>query len=124
MKWSFVERDDLSLRIPEQYRRVGRNDELSVLVFIQDVVEKNEKRQLALRGNRRCGFVQQEEAVALELEFEKLEKGFSVRASVEAAAAIECTDRCGGWRILFVEFVHVRNGVEEALRPQKVARPG
>src|SRR6266478_8491530 len=96
-----------------------RNNELSVFVLLQHVVDHYEKSQLPLRRKRRFGFVQQEQAIPLELEFEQFEEGFTVRVSVEAAAAIECTDRGGGWCILFVEFVHVRNCIEEAFRSQE-----
>jgi hypothetical protein len=52
-------------------------------------VEKDEERELALRGKRCFGFVEEEEAVALELEFEEREKGFSVGTVVETDASVE-----------------------------------
>jgi hypothetical protein len=79
---AFVEGQDLCAGVAEQNRRVGGDDELSVFIGTQCVVDEDEKGELPLGGERSLGFVEQEEAVALELVFEEGEKGFSVGAGV------------------------------------------
>ena len=101
---------------------MGGDDELRVGVVAQGVVKQDEERELALGGECGFGLVEEEEAVAGEFVFEEGEEGFAVRAGVEALPAVAREDR--RTEELFVQFVDVGGGVEEAFGAEEEACAG
>ena len=89
-----VEGEDLGSGVAEQDGGVGGDDELSVLVVAQGVVDEDEEGELALGGEGGFGFVEEEEAGAAELMVEDGEEGLAVGAVVEGDAAVCIED---GW---------------------------
>src|SRR5437016_13761449 len=88
VKVPFIERQEWRVWIPEQNWRVGGNDELCIFVLPENVMEQYQKSQLALRRECRLRLIQQEQAVALELEFKECEERLPVRTSMKTLAVV------------------------------------
>jgi hypothetical protein len=85
---AFIEGEDLRAGVSKQDGRVGGDDELRVFVAAQSVVDEKKERELALWRKRGFRFVEEEEAVAVELALEEGEEGFAVGSQMKALAAI------------------------------------
>jgi len=88
-------------------------------------VHEDEERQLALRGERSFGFIEEKEPVAGELAFEESEEGLAVRAGVEAFSTVRREDRRADAIVLqrVVKFINMSCCVEETFGTQKKPAP-